>query len=294
MKRLAWILAAAMLFVGTVLIELPASLVVALAWPHGIPVVLEDVRGSVWRGQATQVRWHERTLGSLAWTARPSALLLGRLDLQLRLSGETKANARVVRGLRWTGIRNLDATFTAHWLQGQPAGNALRAEGRVQATLPSATIKGGRITALAGELVWRDASLRGATSAALGTLHARFSLANDQCVHGTVADQGGPLSVSGGYTTDLSAYRIRLLLAARDPRTASAIQWLGQPGRDGQRSLLLGHGALPGRCQAIAGEIDARLPRAHAAPPARSGGLPQAPSSPKPIQTGGPAHARQH
>lgn len=294
MKRLAWILAAAMLFVGTVLIELPASLVVALAWPHGIPVVLEDVRGSVWRGQATQVRWHERTLGSLAWTARPSALLLGRLDLQLRLSGETKANARVVRGLRWTEIRNLDATFPAHWLQGQPAGNALRAEGRVQATLPSATIKGGRITALAGELVWRDASLRGATSAALGTLHARFSLANDQCVHGTVADQGGPLSVSGGYTTDLSAYRIRLLLAARDPRTARAIQWLGQPGMDGQRSLLLDQGTLSGRCQVIAGEIHARLPGAHAVPHAKSAGSAQAALSTKPVQTGEPDYARQH
>ena len=294
MKRLAWAFAAAMLFVGTVLIELPASLVVALAWPDRIPVVLEDVRGSVWRGQAMQVRWHERALGSLAWTARPSALLLGRLDLRLRLSGEASANARVVRGLQRTEISNLDATFPAHWLQGQPAGNALRAQGLVKAAIPSMVIGSDRITALAGELVWRDAALRGATSAALGTLHAHFSLANDQCVHGTVADEGGPLSVAGGYTTDLSAYRVRLLLAARDPRTARAIQWLGQPGLDGQRSLFLSQGALPGRCGAIAGESDASLPGAHATPPAKSAGLSQAALSTQPVQTGEPAHARQH
>ena len=294
MKRLAWVFVAAMLFVGTVLIELPASLLVALAWPDGIPVVLEDVRGSMWRGQATQVRWHERTLGSLEWTARPIALLLGRLDLRLHLSGEASANARVMRGLRRTEIRNLHATFPAHWLQGQAAGNALRAQGLVKATIPSMVIGSDRITALAGELIWRDAALRGATSAALGTLHARFSLANDQCVHGTITDQGGPLSVTGGYTTDLSAYRVRLLLAARDPQTARAIQWLGQPGTDGQRSLLLGQGALPGGCQAITGEIDALLPSAHAAPPAKSAGLPQAALSTNPIQTGEPADARQH
>lgn len=294
MKRLAWSFAAAMLFIGTLLIELPASLVVALAWPDGIPVALEDVRGSVWRGQATQVRWRERTLGSLAWTARPSTLLLGRLDLRLRLSGETSANARVVRGLRRTEIENLHATFPAQWLQGQPTGYALLAQGRVQATLPSVTIKGDRITALAGELVWHDAALRGATSATLGTLHARFSLANDQCVHGTVADEGGPLSVAGGYTTDLYSYQVRLLLAARDPQTARAIQWLGQLGTDGRRSLLLNRGALPGRCQAITEERYTRLPDAHTTRPAMFAALPRAAMPTQPIQTGEPAYARQH
>ena len=226
MKRLAWIAAAIILFVGTVLVELPASLLLALAWPDDGPVVLEDVRGTLWRGRAMQVRWRDRTLGSLTWTTRPGALLLGRFDTQLRLSGEANAQARVLRGFRRTRIQGLEASFPADWLQQRSAGAAMQAQGQLRLAVPSATIQHDRITALVGQMTWQDATLRGATSANLGTLHARFALADDQCVHGTLRDAGGPLSATGRFVTDFASYRTDLLLAARDPRIAPAIRWL--------------------------------------------------------------------
>jgi hypothetical protein len=249
-KRLAWIAAAVALFVGTLLVELPASLLLALAWPDDVPVVLEDVRGTLWRGRAMQVRWRDRTLGSLAWTTRPGALLLGRFDTQLRLSGEANAQARVLRGFRRTRIQDLDATFPADWLQERSAGAAMQAQGRIWLSVPSATLERGRITALLGEMAWQDAALRGATSVSLGTLHARFALADDQCVHGTLRDAGGPLSATGGFVTDFSSYQVDLRLAARDPRIAPAIQWLGQADVGGRRALHFQRGAPSGKCQA--------------------------------------------
>jgi hypothetical protein len=251
-KRLAWIAAAAVLFIGTVLVELPASLLLALAWPDDVPVVLDDVRGSLWRGRVMQVRWRDRTLGSIAWTTRPGALLLGTFDTELHLSGDANAHARVRRGFRRTRIEDLDATFPADWLQQRSGSAAMQAQGQLRLAVPSATIERDRITALVGQMTWQDATLRGATSANLGTLHARFALADDQCVHGTISDAGGPLSATGRFVTDFASYRTDLLLAARDPRIAPAIRWLGPADAGGRRALHFQRGAPSGKCRAIA------------------------------------------
>jgi hypothetical protein len=249
-KRLAWIAAAAVLFIGTVLVELPASLLLALVWPDDVPVVLEDVRGSLWHGRAMQVRWRDRTLGSLAWTTRPGPLLLGTLDTELRLSGEANAQAHVLRGFRRTRIQDLDATFPADWLQERLADAAMQAQGRIRLSVPSATIDQHRVTALLGEMTWQDAALRGSTRATLGALRARFALADDQCVHGTIRDGGGPLSATGGFVTDFVSYQADLRLAARDPRIAPAIRWLGHADVGGGRALHFQRGPPSGKCQA--------------------------------------------
>lgn len=251
MKRLAWIAAAVVLFVGTVLVELPASLLLALAWPDDVPVMLDDVRGTLWHGRVMQVRWRDHTLGSVAWTTRPGALLLGTLDIQLQLSGEANAKARVLRGFRRTRIQGLDATFPVNWLQQRTAGAAMQAQGQLRLAVTSATIERDRVTALVGQMTWQDASLRGATSASLGTLHARFALADDQCVHGTIRDAGGPLSATGGFVTDFASYQIDLLLAARDARIAPAIRWLGPPDAGGRRALHFQRGTPSGKCQTV-------------------------------------------
>jgi hypothetical protein len=250
-KQLPWITAAVVLFVGTVLVELPASLLLALAWPDDVPVVLDDVRGSLWRGRVMQVRWRDHALGSLAWTTRPGALLLGTLDTELRLSGEANAQAHVLRGFRRTRIQDLDAKFPADWLQGPLTGAAMRAQGQIRLAVPSAMIERDRVTALIGEMAWQDATLRGSTSATLGTLRARFALADDQCVHGTIRDGGGPLSANGGFVTDFVSYQADLRLAARDPRIAPAIRWLGQADASGGRALHFQRGAPSGKCQAV-------------------------------------------
>ena len=252
MKRLAWIAAAVVLFIGTVLVELPASLLLALVWPDDVPVVLDDVRGNLWRGRVMQVRWHDRTLGSLAWATRPGALLLGTFDTELRLGGEVNAQAHVLRAFRRTRIQDLDATFPADWLQDRLAGAAMQAQGQIRLTVPSATIAQDRVTALVGEMTWQDATLRGSTRATLGTLRARFALADDQCVHGIIRDDGGALSAIGGFVTDFSSYQADLRLAARDPRVAPAIRWLGQADASGWRALHFGYGAASGICKPMA------------------------------------------
>jgi general secretion pathway protein N len=238
-KRLPWVVVALALFLGTMLVELPASLALRLWQPDGIALQLDDVRGSLWRGRATRLRWHGRELGALSWTLRPGALLRGRVAVDLRLAGEATAQARLVRGWRRTEIHDLDGMFPAHWLRAPFAGGAWQLQGRMHVTVARAVLDGNRVTALAGNLAWQDAALRGMATAALGNLRAPFALAEDHRVHGSIRDDGGPVAVSGEFAADASRYRIRLLLAARNAGVGQLLQAVGQPLADGRRLLVV-------------------------------------------------------
>jgi hypothetical protein len=106
-------------------------------------------------------------------------------------------------------------------------------------TVARAVLDGNRVTALAGNLAWQDAALRGMATAALGNLRAPFALAEDHRVHGSIRDDGGPVAVSGEFAADTSRYRIRLLLAARNAGVGQLLQAVGQPLADGRRLLVV-------------------------------------------------------
>lgn len=249
MTRWLWSAAACALFAGTVLATLPASSLLAWGRPGGAALALEDVRGTWWHGRVAQVRWRGRELGALTWTLRPAALLRGRLAFDLRLSGAGTATVRLLRGPRRTELRDLRATLPAYWFRGRVGG--LQPQGQVRITIPRAVFADGRMTALAGELAWQEAALRGATALALGELHASFALADDRRLHGRVRDQGGPLSVSGDFVIDGPRHRVRLLLGARSAAAVPLLRMLGDPLPDGRRVLVLRSGGpdrvAPGR-----------------------------------------------
>jgi hypothetical protein len=238
-KRLPWVAAAVALFFGTMLVELPASLALRLWQPDGIALQLDDVRGSLWHGRATRLRWGGRELGALSWTLRPGALLRGRIAVDLKLVGEANGDARLARAWRRTEIHDLDAMFPAHWLRAPFAGGAWQLQGRMHVTGARVVLDGNRVTALAGDLAWHDAALRGMTTAALGNLRAPFALADDHRVHGSIRDDGGPVAVSGGFAADPSRYRIRLVLGARNAGVGRLLQAVGQPLADGRRLLVV-------------------------------------------------------
>lgn len=237
MTRWLWCAAACALFAGTVLATLPASSLLAWGRPEGAALVLEDVRGAWWHGRVAQVRWRGRELGALTWTLRPVALLRGRIAFDLRLAGAGAATAQLLRGPRQTELRDLRATLPAYWFRNWVG--TLQPQGQVRVAIPRAVFADGRATALAGELAWQEAALRGATPLALGELRASFALADDRRVHGRVRDQGGPLSVSGSFVVDGPRHRVRLVLGARNAAAATLLQMLGEPLPDGRRVLVL-------------------------------------------------------
>jgi len=231
---------ALLVFAGTALVNLPATLVWRWLAPADGAWVAVDLRGTLWQGQATRLRWNGNELGRLDWRLQPAALWRGHLALQLQLRGPITASARWQRGPGGEEWRDLQARLPAHWLGGLLASPPLQPPGQVRVDVPVLRRRGDRLQALSGRLSWREAALSGPASAALGTLHADFALAADGRVHGTIRDDGGALAANGRFVADLAHYRAEVRLSARDARIAPALAWLGQARGDGRWLVLEG------------------------------------------------------
>ena len=244
-----WPLSAFALFAGTFLVELPASLVVGMLLPIAPPLAIQDVRGSIWHGKAMHVRWNNQTLGALSWTMRPGALALGKFETTLQLVGEVNATTRLTRGFNYTAFSNLDAQVPASLLQDQRNRALFRAQGRVLATIPLVRIENDRITAATGKLEWQSAELSGAQSIALGTMHARFALANDHCIHGTIIADEANFATHGEFVGDFTHYQVRATISPKTSRHSSLLSWIGQPASNGNRVLQANGGRPTAACR---------------------------------------------
>jgi len=240
MKRLALAALALLVFAGTALVNLPASLAWRWLAPTGGAWQADDLRGTLWQGSATQLRWNGHTLGRLDWSLQARSVWRGRVALQLKLRGPINASARWQRGPGHAEWRDIDAELPASWLGGLLASPPLQPQGRVHVSVPVARIADGRLQAASGHLAWRDAALSGPASAALGGLRADFALDADGRVHGVIRDDGGALAANGRFVADLARYRAEMVLSARDARIAPALSWLGQARGDGRWLVLEG------------------------------------------------------
>lgn len=205
---MTWWFLAFLLFAATVAIELPASSVLALPGADGTGTAFGDVRGPWWQGRAAGVRWQERELGNLSWDLHPQALLRGRVAMDLRLAGEVPVEARLVRGLRRTEVRDLRATLPTAWFGAMAA---MLPQGRVRASVPgSIDLARWRIAPVSGELAWESGVSRQGTA-----------------------------SVAGDFTSDPAQCRIRLLLRASDAQGRQLLREIGQALPDGRRLLVV-------------------------------------------------------
>lgn len=249
MKRVFWPLLWFAIFVGTFVVEFPASLAVRMFWPDHLPVEVDDIRGNLWRGRAMQVRWGSRSLGSLEWTIHPSRMLFGELNATLRLAGEINANAIMEQGFNHINFKNVSADFQASILQDPKTRLMVRAQGRVIARIPILSIEKDRITAATGTLVWQSAALRSTSSAALGTVHARFALGTDRCIHGAIRGNGTTLSTRGELVSDLVHYKTRIIISPKTSRHSQILDLIGQQAPDGSRVLQANGGRPTAVCQ---------------------------------------------
>lgn len=249
MKRLLWPAFAFVLFAGTLLVELPASLVVAMLLPRNSAVEIGDIRGTIWHGKATHVGWNSQALGAITWTTRPAALLWGKFDAALRLTGEVNATARVVLDSKHASLLNLDARIPASLLQDPRSRALFHAQGLVLATIPLMRITDDRITAAAGRFAWQAATLRSNSSMPLGTVHAQFALEQDQCIHGTIRSDEARLSTRGDFAGDITQYKARVILSPKTPQHSPLLELLGQPASNGNRVLELAGGRPATACR---------------------------------------------
>ncbi|WP_049623408.1 type II secretion system protein N [Frateuria defendens] len=215
---------------------------------HGL--ALGEVHGSLWDGQADEVRSADgRVLGALHWQLSRQALL-GRLALALQLEGpQLDFRGRLQRDaptqFTWEDV-HLRVDLAAFAPSLPALGGAPR--GALQLSFDRLQLQGVWPLQGQGEVQWRDAELLTARGQVpLGQLAARLS-AEQGVLQGAFGDDGhGPLAARGRWRASPLGWRLEAQLAPRGeaPALRRWLATLGTPDAQGRVNLTR-HGGLMG------------------------------------------------
>jgi general secretion pathway protein N len=251
MRALRWLLLlllVLLLGLALLLALFPARLAVDWLGPRLAPLELHGVGGSIWRGQARELRMHGQPLGAVTWRVAPQALMSRRLDVDLSMDGELYRGSGFVSATReLTVLTNTRFSMPAQQMQPALDIPALNLRGTVDIELDRAELVNNFPRRLEGRAYWRNAAVDGAAAAELGELVAEFRTADDGSLVGSVADSGGPLAVDGQFRLGFTGFEAEALLVARDgnPQVMEALRYVGEAQPDGSSILQIRGTLLP-------------------------------------------------
>ena len=219
---------------------IPAEMALGMVRNRMPDLAATGVEGTVWRGRAQALHAAALDIGPVAWSFRPLALPMLRLEYDAFFQAPGGGGElRLGRGLFGDpAIRALRASFDAgtvqQWLRLPGVALAGRFETDIDRLVPGE----GRVpAAVEGRITWMDARVTRPVDLALGALELVLET-EEQQILGRLGDKGGPLEVSGElFLTPGGSYRIEGRLKPRPEAGAGlrdALALLGSPDRDGR------------------------------------------------------------
>lgn len=222
---------------------LPASFLTRYILPS-IPaartVKLQGVHGSIWRGQATEARFANFSLGKLEWNVRSWGLLLGKLKLHLKFNHDSMHGAAYI-DLGMGGsvtAEDVNMQFPAQNLMPLMYGYPLSIGGELRGNLKEVSIERGRVLQAQGRIVWQNAALRAPQNIEMGDYLITVEPVNlgSKMV---IKDQGrGPVQAEiTVFTKGSGEYNMNGWLKARDANQQSiteALRLIGRPDNSGR------------------------------------------------------------
>lgn len=209
------------------LLHLPAHIVIKhLPLPSGL--VLQGVKGTIWNGSASQVRWQQQNAGAAQWQWQWSALLKAQARLAVRFGrgSDVQWQGRGVVGYGWSG------PFAEHLVISLPAKQLqpyltlpipLTFEGQVELTLRDYRYRAPWCDTAQGVMTWDQ----GQVGSPLGELALGAVVADFTC-------QQSVFEITGGQQTEQVSSEFSLRLQA--DRSFAAQAWF-KPGAQFPASL---------------------------------------------------------
>lgn len=203
---------------------------------------LVGISGSVWSGKADLGVIQGQPLEDIHWSLRPWSLLLGQVGLNwsFRLPNSTSDQGfgRGVTNLGLDGsmdFSELEARLPVAMMANIAKMGALNPTGSVSLNLEDVVWDGKILSSATGRIVWHGAGVSLLKPLALGDLSMSLETENEQ-VKGNIADNGGPLSITGVVTLKADgSYQFNGSLAARNNQDLqNALRSMGRPGPDGK------------------------------------------------------------
>jgi len=226
----------AIVFLTTVIMRLPASLLTSLL-PKDVACI--EPSGTLWHGACGQLHAGSMSIAGLRWTLHAPALLRAQAQLDL-----TSDDPQALGRGSVTLARNGDAEITglSASLPLQPGLTPLPAgwSGQLQLDLPHASLVARHLAALEGTVRVRQLRLdRPALDLGSFELDVPAAAAGAP-IAGTLHDLDGPIALQGTVQLAGDAYQLDAQLAPRDAANtnlAQMLQLLGPADAQGRHTL---------------------------------------------------------
>jgi len=222
------VLLAALVFLLTLLVRLPASLLL-----NALPATWHctGAAGTLWQGSCAEFAAGPRSISDLRWTVHPAALLRAHIALDFASSDPAASGQGY---LEWQPggellLEHLSATLAPQALMGLLPGGW---NASLQLAIEQARVRAGHLVALAGALQLQQLQLR-APRTALGSYELAFApqsagiAATDTPMHGALRELEGPLTLRGEMLLQPDgSYQLSGKVAAHEDASASLQQLL--------------------------------------------------------------------
>jgi len=239
LKLKTLLLLALLVFILTLLANLPASLVWRQVSPS-LPaqVELQGITGSLWQGQVANMRVEGIDQGALSWDWRAAAIFKGQLALDLDWQPRSsRVNATLRMGLNNIVLEQINGRLDARSMAAiNKAPFILTGDWLLD--IPVLKLQGfERVVEAQGRIAWQGAGGGLPEPLALGNLAAQLSSDNGSLVMTLSSDDAGPLGLTGTANwRPAQALKLDTRLQARaqaDQGLAEGLKLLGRPDADG-------------------------------------------------------------
>jgi general secretion pathway protein N len=194
---------------------------------------LQAVRGTVFSGRAAGLVIQGVQTGSVRWTLRPAALLLGRLEYHVTLDGDSlRGTGNVGSGLGASVVvHDVTAEINPEFLMERFSPVPLQATGSVTLAIDTLRIRDSFPDELYGRMSWNNAGLQDPTVISLGQVEMVLGSTGDS-VTGTLSNTPGDVALSGDISLQSSGeYNLRLELAPQTSASSELVQMLDAYGQ---------------------------------------------------------------
>jgi len=208
---------------------LPAAPVLGM-FKDRMPVIINNVSGSLWNGHAGTVVTGKLTLDNVDWSFLPLHLLLAKAAIHVNAEfNNNPLSSRLSTGFSGNVAVDelsvkLDASDVAS-LVVLPLGELT---GDFFLRINSATFQPGSVPRIDGTLNWNKAAITVAETADLGNVSILINEDDDSPLTAAISNKGGDLSLSGNLTTDETGlYSLELAMKPNASASDNLINSLG-------------------------------------------------------------------
>ncbi|HWW20775.1 MAG TPA: type II secretion system protein N [Steroidobacteraceae bacterium] len=232
------ILLAALIFILTLVVRLPARLLVSYLPAE---VSCEDPGGTVWEGSCGRVRMNGVTVAGLSWKLHPLALLRATLSADVSSSDPNNGGRASIEATRSGDL----SVSELHAVLPFPPGSNVMPRGTsatLTLALAWARIHETHLVSIIGTIGLQQLHIAD-PPADLGSFELQFPATESSTMTGQLRDLEGPLAVNGQVVLQPSGtYEINGTTAPRAALSedlSKALQFLGPPDANGQRTFSL-------------------------------------------------------